>query len=262
MGKKTAGWLITAALLIVIGAGLFLVAMMAHRWNFSKLRTSEHEVRTYEMTDTFHRISIDTDTADISILPSADGVCRVVCKEETNVLHSVSIQDETLTIQLADTREWHEKIGIIHEEPEITVYLPDREYESLSIQEHTGDLEIERLQADTIRISVTTGDTELNNCRCSTLISEGNTGEIELENTIAQELLSIARTTGDVTFECCDAGEIIVTTDTGDVTGSFLTGKVFRTQSSTGRVDVPKTADGGTCSITTTTGDIRLKVLP
>ena len=73
MKKATKIWLIIAALLVVAGLVLFAAAMSAYRWNFTRLSTVTYENNTYEISEIFTNISIDTDTADIIFLPSPDG---------------------------------------------------------------------------------------------------------------------------------------------------------------------------------------------
>ena len=61
-------------------------------------------------------------------------------------------------------------------------------------------------------------------------------------------------------FDSSDAAEIFVKTSTGDVSGSLLTEKVFITDTSTGKVSVPKTTTGGKCELITSTGDIKIEI--
>ena len=53
---------------------------------------------------------------------------------------------------------------------------------------------------------------------------------------------------------------IMVKTSTGNVKGTLLSDKIFVTDTSTGRVSVPKTTSGGKCEITTSTGDIEIEL--
>ena len=76
---------------------------------------------------------------------------------------------------------------------------------------------------------------------------------------VANGKFSLERSTGDIHFTKCDAAEISVETSTGDVTGSLLSDKVYMTQTSTGRIDVPKTTTGGKCEISTDTGNIKIQ---
>ncbi len=298
MGRKTKRWLIAAISLIVIGTALFCGAMAANGWDFTKLGTAKYETTTHAVSELFSSIRIESDTADISLLPSKDGKCKVVCYEAENVKHSVNTNDGTLRIQLKDSRQWYEHIGINFTTPKISVYLPETEYDALVIEESTGDIEILKdfsfrtmdisvstgdvkssassntvkietstgdisvtdITTETLNLSVSTGKTTLTDIRCGSLISEGDTGKIILKNVVATGKLSIERDTGDIRFEGCDASEIIAETDTGDISGTLLSSKVFITETDTGRIRVPATADGGRCKLTTDTGDIKIDI--
>ena len=322
MRTKTKVWIITAASLVLIGCILFAEVMTTLEWDFMKLATVKYETNTYEISEVFNGISVDTDTADITFVLSDDGLCRVECHEKETAKHSVTVKDGTLTIDLVNEKSVYDFIGYIglnFGSPKITVYLPKTEYTNLFIKGDTGDIEIPddfifqdidislctgvvdlcasasgmmKIKTSTggicaknisvgslnltvstgkvtvsdvsckgdITVSVSTGKTYLTNAVCKSVISKGNTGDIYLKNVIATEKFSIERSTGDVKFDGSDAKEIFVRTDTGDVTGSLLTDKVFITQTDTGKVNVPKTADGGKCEIITDTGDIKITI--
>ena len=280
MKKSTKIWLITATSLVALGCIMFSVAMTKNHWDFTKLSTVKYETNTYEVTDDFNSISMLTDTADILFVQSDDKICKVVCYEMSDMKHTTTVQNDTLTINVTDEREWYDHIGITLGSPKITVYLPKTEYDSLAIKEDTGDIEVPKdfkfgsidISTSTgdititgvtcegdIVINVSTGKANLTDIKCKSLISDGSTGDISLKNVIVTEKFSIERSTGDVKFDACDATEIWVETDTGDVTGNLLSEKIFITQTSTGDVHVPKSTNGGKCEITTSTGDIYIK---
>lgn len=297
---KTKVWLLIAASLVLIGSILFVGVMSTLCWDFTKLSTGEFETNTYEISQAFDAISMDTDTADIVFALSEDGICKVVCYEQENAKHSAAVENDTLTIRVADKREWYEYIGINFSTPKITVYLPKTEYtkllihgdtsdveisndfmfKSVDISLSTGDICIENISAGAldlsvstgnitvshvtcdgdVKIDVSTGKTDMTDVRCKNLISSGDTGDISLKNVIATEKFSIERSTGDVKLESVDAGEIYIETDTGDVRGTLRTDKIFLTQTDTGGVDVPNTTTGGKCEIHTDTGDIKISI--
>lgn len=152
--------------------------------------------------------------------------------------------------------------------------------ESLKIRVTTGKVRVEDLSAGDVDLRVSTGGitasklscsgilsiqtstgrTVLTDVSCGVLTSTGSTGNITLENVTASKDFSIVRSTGNVEFIKCDAEELSVRTDTGRVYGSLLTNKVFICRTSTGRIDVPKTATGGKCEITTDTGNIKMEI--
>lgn len=263
MRRITKVWLIIAAAFMLLGFIIFTGVMTTLKWDFMKLATTSYETSTYNVYEEFDDILIDTDAADIRVLLSDDGECRVECYEEVNTRHSVVVNNGTLTVELIDNRTVQNFIGHIGLDfgsPKITVYLPEAKYQSLVIDENTGDVSLENISVDTLDISVNTGDVSLTDIASKNIISSGNTGSIYLNNVIAEEKLSVERNTGDVEFKSCDAAEIYVNTDTGSVTGSLLSDKVFITDTNTGSVEVPKTEDGGKCEIITGTGDIQIMI--
>ena len=152
--------------------------------------------------------------------------------------------------------------------------------ELMKIKLSTGDVNVENISAGALDLSVTTGNvtvssvycegdikvavstgrTNLTDVSCRSVISSGSTGNVSLKNVVAAESFSIERSTGNVSFEDSDAAEIYVKTSTGNVKGTLLSEKIFITETSTGRVDVPKTAAGGKCEITTSTGNIQIGI--
>lgn len=279
--KKIKLRLITSALLILIGCLIFTGAMTMLNWDFTKLSTVKFETNNYEINEQYKSISIVTDTADITFIPRESANTSVVCREHTNLKHSVMEKDNTLCIELVDNRKWYEYIGINIGSQKITVYLPKAEYNMLTIKESTGDIEIpkdfnfnsidiktstgninaEKLTTNTLNLSVSTGNINLKDISCESLTTNGSTGRVTLQNVIATDSFSIKRSAGDIKFDKCDANDILIETDTGNVKGSLLSDKVFIARSDTGKINVPKTATGGKCEITTDTGYIKIDII-
>ena len=299
MHKNLKLWLILAAVLIVIGLILIVIPMSIYKWDFSRLNAVPFETNTHTPQASFHSITLNTDTADISILPSPDNTCKVVCHEPEDLKHTVEVLDGILTIQEVDTQKWHTFLGLSFGSSKITLYLPNEAYTNLTIRESTGDIQIEKdltfagmdiqtstgdvetyasasgvmkiktstgsisietVSAAVLDLAVSTGKITVTDTTCENLTSTGDTGDITLKNVIAAESIQIERSTGDITFDSADAADILVKTDTGDVTGMLLTEKVFDVETDTGSVNIPKSGNGGNCVIHTDTGDIELTV--
>lgn len=292
-------WVIIALSFVLIGLIVFGGAMSMLGWNFNKLSINKYETNTHEISGEFKNISIVTKTADVTFEKSKSDKTSVVCYEPANTKHNIAVKEDTLWVEIVDTRKWYEYISFSFKMPKITVYLPNDKYDALSIDASTGDIkipnnftfdniniisltgdvkckastvndlnvklttgdiELENLTADNITLAITTGDVEVCDVKCSSLTSNGSTGDIELENVDAGKKFYITRSTGDVKLDGCDADELFIETDTGDVSGSLLTSKVFICKSDTGKVVVPHTTEGGKCEITTDTGNIKMKV--
>ena len=259
MNKKT--WLILATVLVIVGGLLFGGVMMAQNWNFLSLHTEKIQTNRYEIQDDYTNISINTDMANLVILPTEADTTTVECFEREKIKHTVQVKDDTLVIDVVNSRKWYEHIGIFFQSPKITVYMPQKPYAAVSVKASTADMQIEKLSANQLDITLSTGDMRLTDVQCKNVSGTVSTGDIHLENVIVAQELAMQSSTGDIFLEGCDANRLKIKTSTGDVKGWLLSPKVFIAKTNTGKVNVAQTTAGGLCEITTETGDIDVDVL-
>ncbi len=235
--------------------------MMAQNWDFLKIQTTKFETNTHAIQDPYSNISINIDTADLIILPTEETTTSVVCFEQEKAKHTVEVKDNTLYIQVVDTRAWYEHISISFQSPKITVYLPQEEYETVLVKASTADIRMETLSAKTLDLALSTGDMTLTNIQCMNIKAAATTGDIHLKQVIASQEFTVKNSTGDVIVEGCDADRLKIQTSTGDIKGWLLSPKVFLSHADTGSVSVPQTTEGGLCELHTGTGDIDVDAL-
>ena len=222
MAKKTKIWLICALCLILIGGLVFTGGLAAMDFDLTRLSSTQYTTSTYQIQEPFQEIILDLDLSHVELLPSADNTCKIVSKSAEKIAHSFFVKDDTLFIDELDTRKWHDYIGVYLGSPQITIYLPAKDYETIAIETDTGDVVIEEIYATK---------------------------------------LDIETDTGDVKLRAIDAAQISIEADTGDVTGTLRTGKLFHCSSDTGDIHIPKSEPFGQCEIETDTGDIEIKVV-
>ena len=161
MSRTAKIWLITAAFLILVGCIIFLGVMTALKWDFMRLSTVEHQTVSYDISEEYGNIAVVSKTADIAIVPSENGNTSVVCYEDVKVSHSVSVKDGTLFIEVVDTRNWYEYIGVNFNTRRVTVYVPKGYNGALSIDTSTGNVDISReLSFESVGIAASTADIE------------------------------------------------------------------------------------------------------
>ena len=278
MKKQTKMWMIAATVLIVLGFMLFISAMTANHWDFSKISTSNYQTNTYTVDETFRNIEIKTDTADIFFLPSEDGICKVICYEKENATHSVSIQNETLTIQIIDNSDWFHHIGIVvNGSPKITVYLPENEYASLFIRESTGDIEIPKefhfqnmdITASTgdiknyasasedMSITTGTGDIFTENISAKKLYLSVSTGEIHVKSVICEQNFEINVRTGEANLTDISCNNLISKGTTGDIfLINLIASEKISIERGTGDINFDG-CDANELALKTSTGDVK-----
>jgi len=282
MNKATKIWLIIAAALILVGAILFGCAAIMAKGDFEKMITVTYETNTHVLQESFENISIDTETASVTFLPSEDGSAKVVCFEEQKMKHKVEVSEGTLTVKLEDTRKWYEHIGIFSfESPDITVYLPETEYGELALTESTGSVEIPKdFTFRQATLALTTGNVRWSASTTGSLKIQATTGKLSISDCSA-ESVKLSVTTGNVTATGVSVtGDVSLRVSTGKAKLTDLTCKNLFSEGDTGdivmknviaaeRLDLERSTgdvtfegcDASEIRVTTDTGDVRGSLL-
>lgn len=259
MRERTKIWLSIATFFVCAGLILFVVVMTLYKWDFSKLNTVKHTEDTHTVTEEFTSVSLNTQSADVNFLPSKDGACSVVCKYPEKWNHSVSVKDGTLTVFMENTSTWIDTIGFSFVSPKITVYLPEKTYNTLLADVNSGDLQISKeITFDAIDIKAGSGKVTCLSSPAKDLRVKTGSGDIVLSSVTANNI-AIETESGEVSFSRCTPREsVTITTSSGDVKGDFSVAVQCNAKSSSGEVSVPKGTAGVACTISTNSGDIKV----
>lgn len=257
MKTSTRVLLTISAVLVVVGIGLVVVALGMKHWNFSALNGRKFETNTYEFSDDFTVISLDTDTADITFALSNDGRCKVECYEPQKEKHSVSVTKGTLSVSYKDNREWYEKIALFSmTSPKITVYLPKAELEKLTVKEHTGDITIPKdFTFGNISVKASTGDVECSASVTGTLDINLSTGDLSLKDMSAGEL-KLTTTTGKMKLTDVTTGKITMKVSTGKSVLKNVSCEQLDSTGSTGDISLENVIIRNLLKIKRSTGDV------
>lgn len=229
MAKRTMVWLLAAVSLILVGGILFAGVMMTLNWDFSRLATTKLVTNEYEITQQYKDISIVTNSADIKVMPSADGKTRVVCYEQENMKHDITVIEEDgealLKVWINDTRAWYEHVAINFKKPKIEVYIPQGEYGMLYTHSDTGNTKINDVSTfKKIEVVTSTGDVEMRVYAEQKIEIRGSTGDVKLQGAAAEEI-EIGTSTGKVNVYKVNYGaSLIVNVTTGKVDLREITG--------------------------------------
>lgn len=255
--KKTTIWLIIAACLVLVGGAIFTIALMRANWNFNSA-TPALQTKTVQINEAFNGISIDTDTEDIVFRMSDDKTCKVVFVEHEKEPHTAVVKNGILTIEVTDERNWQDRI-ISYGNPSVTVYLPETEYKTLLIREHTGKITVPNtFRLESVDIAVSTGDVSFNASASGQLRIETDTGDIGMEGISAGEL-HLKVTTGKVDVTSADVkGDMEVTVSTGKAMLQNISCTNFQTTGSTGRITMENMICREKLTVNRSTGDVTL----
>ena len=199
----------------------------------------------------------------------------VECFERENRKHSVYVKDGTLYIKETE-RRWYDNIGIFFGRDEsITLRLSKTEFEKLSIETDTGDVNISEnfvfdnidIESDTgdikvfakaekISVSTDTGDIFAEKLDVNSLSVDTDTGNINIYNANIEGKLGVETDTGKIHIADVSADNMSVESDTGDVLleHTEVLGKL-NVISDTGDVHFAR-SDADTIYVRTSTGDV------
>ncbi len=258
MSKITKIWLIIAASFVLVGCIIFGGVMTMLKWDFTKLSTDKYENHNYEIAEKFNTISIMTDTADILFVPSENQKTSVVCHEQKNAKHSVTVQNSKLVIEIVDARKWYEHIGINFGTPKITVYIPQGEYGALFVKSSTGNVEIPKeFKFENIDISESTGNVTNYASASENIIIKTSTGDIRVENVSANTLDLSVSTGGVMVCNVTCEGDVKITVSTGKKNLTNIECKNFVSNGNTGDISLNNVIAAEKFSIERSTGDVK-----
>lgn len=257
MKVRTKAWLLTAAALVLLGCILFAGILFSEGWEISTLSTIGYETNTYEISETFHNISLMTDIADITFEPSADGRCTVICHEEAKARHRVCVETDTLRVEVSDKRTLYNFIGINFDTPKITIYLPETAYAALLIEESTGNIEMpEGFSFADVDISLSTGNVAFCASASGQIKIKTSTGNITAK-ALSADSLDLTVSTGRVTVtDVRCAGDVTVGVSTGKASLTELTCKNLTSTGSTGELMLARVIAEEKISAQRSTGNV------
>ena len=257
MRTATKVWLIVAGALIALGIIVLGTAFMAIGGDMAGFSTNKYETNEHQISDEFENILIRSNTADIKLVASEDDSCSVVCYEQTNLKHSVSVKDGALEIKVVDERKWYEHIGINFSAPTVTVYIPKGEYGDLDVSVSTGDVDIpEGFGFENIDVTASTGRVMCGAVAKQEVNITTTTGDI-FGNGVSAASMKLSVSTGriDLNGIKCE-GDLSVTVSTGKARVSGVTCKNFRSDGDTGRLYLRNLAAEEKITVKRSTGDV------
>ena len=245
-------------MLAIVGIIISGAVMVGAGFDFSKLVTHEYVTNTYTVSEEFDSISISVKTEDIEILPSEDGECKLVCRENVKITHTVAVVDRVLTIGIEDNRSsLIDYIGIGGAFTKSTLYLPTASYDELSVSLSTGDVKVcAGVDYKNISVKTTTGDVECLASSEDAIFIFTRTGDITVRD-ISAGVMKLVVDTGDISAHGvrCD-GDISITADTGDTTLNDVRCGNLIAETDTGDLMLKDTVADGRFDIETDTGDV------
>ena len=214
-----------------------------------------------DITEPFEDVSISAVSCDVEISVGSGDTCVVEYRGPSRMACTAEVKNGTLQIEEKRIRRLSFWNWFSRKITKLTVFLPQDEYEGLTLETVSGDVKLEDgdLFRD-LRIVTTSGDMDLTGAGGGEVALESVSGDVKFRDGNASGLC-VGTTSGDVTVAGVDVtGQAELSTTSGDVavTSVDVTGQA---ELSTTSGDVAlRDADAESLSISTTSGDLRTEL--
>ena len=262
---KTAKKAVICAALLLVAAGVFLIltTMATGNTNWKELQTVGYEEKTFPVSGKITSIQISDSENGIKILPSTDGICKVICPEKTDgsVYHTVEVCDGVLSVQRHDERKWFQLIGVNFYIGSVEVYLPQNRYDALTISSTAGSISVaEGFTFENADLNSISGSVRVLAQVEQELNAESASGSVTVENT-SPEILYASSSSGRIDLSHIHGGSITAKATAGKITlNDVIARETLSAKNISGGVAL-EGCDGGTISIETTSGSVKGTIL-
>ncbi len=255
-GLKTA--LILSVSFILAGIIILVSVLCTTSFDFEKLSflsfaSVDYDTYIYDVENDFTDVYIEEPNLDINFATSEDDTTQVKVLSKKGTKHKVYVENKKLIvkyIQDIPKVEFYFNFSVSTQSPNITIYLPAKTYNALSVKGTSSNITIHDMinefEFKTANIKSTSGSIGVFDCVTDTLVAESNSGDIEVAYNSPKDI-NISTTSGWVLLQkLSDATNIEVSTNSGDIDFMSVDSKSISAESASGEqhyINVNATSD-------------------
>lgn len=228
MKKTTKTLLIASLVLIVVGGGLLIAGALSGGWeqlkNTDLTSGKEYQEKTIDYDEAFNKIEIDAQSYPVKILKSNDARAHLRIRADEN--HNLKFGTDGDTFKITEKYEakkninidlgiWDEFFGIDNEKI-ICLYLPEKEYESITLNADAGDVEIDGLKIKNLTAELKAGSFDLKNISIESGEIKCKAGEVEIDGSILNNS-NIYASVGSIDIEKSKLKNVNLEAKLGDI---------------------------------------------
>lgn len=228
MKKITKTLLIASLVLIILGGGLLIAGALSGGWeqlkNTDLTSGKEYQEKTIDYDESFNKIEIDAQSYPVKILKSNDTNTHVRYRTDEN--HVVKMGNDRDTFKVTEKYESKKKVNIdlgiwdelfdIDNEKIICLYLPEKEYESITLNAAAGDVEIDGLKIKNLTAELKAGSFDLKNVSIESGEIKCEAGEVEIDDSTLNNS-NIYASVGSVDIEKSKLKNVNLEAKLGDI---------------------------------------------
>jgi len=272
--------LLIAVGMVVVGMGMVFVSLASTGFHPEEwLNTREYVEKKYDITEEFTGMDLKISSADLILCKSDDEDAHFVCYETDKEYYEVGVEAGVLKIEQKDNYTWKDNIMISISNQPNKLYLPEEEYEDLTVNVGSGDFEAKsELTLDDVEVKVGSGDVDIANLTMKNLSARASSGSIVIEKTDAKsatletgsgqitvngmnvkETISAKCSSGSLHFDDINCNSANLKSSSGSVTANnFKCAEDFEGHLSSGSFKMANVVADGAFKVKTGSGSIKL----
>jgi DUF4097 and DUF4098 domain-containing protein YvlB len=168
---------LVAFALIAIG---FVGSVLTFSSYYKSISISENKTISAQQ---INEIEIDLRFGEIDIVPttSKEILVDVYGKMASGVAASPIIEEKGNTLEIKSEEKFQlMQLGLFKPELKVTVYLPQKQYEEISVKTSVGDIDVQQMQAISIEAKTNFGDVDVQDVKSNSVLVKSDVGKLEL----------------------------------------------------------------------------------
>lgn len=278
MNKTTKTIVIIAAVMIVAGMALCIIAFSTADWNINKLYSlvnayddPQYKEQEYHIPAIgLNHLEVDIVSDNVIILPHTENDIRVICRDTQYYTYRVETSGSTLYIDYYKPDSW---LGFINLIPRITpanveIWLPETFFTggNIDLELISGDISMENIRGNILHAETVSGNIKMNSCHIGQISWDTVSGE-----TIFTDCTGVVpkgeTTSGDIQIRDCAFNRMILHTVSGDIKAALLgESQDYRIETKSISGDIKKDRGNAQAEqliyLETVSGDIDLQFYP
>ena len=259
--------LISGGALVVLGFGVTaLAAAIGGGFNGTVFngQTEKYDIVNYDFSDDINNITIKESSHDIQIGKSSDSNTHVTVYDNENHKHTVSVNGDSLeiSVNLKDQlKKWYQNVTVsfgINEGPKVIVLLPEDEYQDLTINASSSDVNTDAaLTFGNTTVKLSSGNIMFNSKVTENADIKTTSGDIRIDD-MDPANLSVVASSGNITLMNIDNASISTSTSSGGTYLSDIRGTRIQTEVSSGDIKLTNIDVTENIKLSSTSGEIIL----
>lgn len=219
MKKRTGVWIVIAGILLLLfivnPQNVFPNVQFGFSWDSKKI----HEEKTWA-ADEVLALKVDTGSSNIAIIQGNSDEIKVRLDGKVSKTNADQVRlkaeatGDTLVLGIDTPDEI--QFGIHIMDLDLTVELPEKQWQDAVIESGSGNIDIEGLYADMISVKSSSGDMDIQDVKAEKLTAHTSSGRIEAADMEA-ETLKLTSGSGDISVERYQAAMLSFQNGSGNV---------------------------------------------